>query len=281
VQEQSPYAFGTTDQEIIRLIQRSDLFANAPTRVLLLEAGVGAGMTVLDVGSGPGDVALLAAELVGPTGRVVGIDQAERFLKVAGERARQAGFGWVSFEQANLDEDLPEIGTFDAVVGRSVLSYLRAPGVTLDRLVDRLRPGGVAAFREYDAHHQLESTVQSAGLDILKAALASYMALPPEVRGGDIFFGSKLFDVMVSHGLLSPRVHVDAIMVGSDPSGWEYFEGQVQGYLRVAQRAGCPVTFGDSPEGLVGRIRSEITAQRGVLRVVENWSVIAHKPGDV
>jgi hypothetical protein len=57
VHGESPYGFGTTDTEIIRLIRRADMFANAPTRALLAEAGVGVGMTVLDVGSGPGDVA--------------------------------------------------------------------------------------------------------------------------------------------------------------------------------------------------------------------------------
>lgn len=46
------------------------------TRQLFLEAGLCAGMRVLDVGSGMGDVAMLAAEIVGETGQVIGTDKA-------------------------------------------------------------------------------------------------------------------------------------------------------------------------------------------------------------
>jgi SAM-dependent methyltransferase len=48
------------------------------TRRFLTAAGVSAGMRVLDLGSGAGDVALLLADLVGPQGRVVGADATRR-----------------------------------------------------------------------------------------------------------------------------------------------------------------------------------------------------------
>jgi ubiquinone/menaquinone biosynthesis C-methylase UbiE len=69
----APYVLGHSAQELQRLTLQARLLAPI-TRRLLLAAGVASGMRVLDVGSGMGDVAFLAAELVGPAGHVVGAD---------------------------------------------------------------------------------------------------------------------------------------------------------------------------------------------------------------
>jgi SAM-dependent methyltransferase len=71
----SGYILGHSEREIARLkAQAAEL--DPITRRFLCEAGIVSGMRVLDVGSGAGDVAFLAAELVGATGEVVGVDLA-------------------------------------------------------------------------------------------------------------------------------------------------------------------------------------------------------------
>src|SRR5215204_5640520 len=72
-QQQSVYLLGRSDHETARLQRQAQLYGPL-TRRLLVEAGIGSGMRVLDVGSGAGDVALLVAEMVGPMGQVVGVD---------------------------------------------------------------------------------------------------------------------------------------------------------------------------------------------------------------
>ena len=67
------YVVGRSEGEARRLERQAELF-ELPTRRLFEAAGISSGMKVLDLGSGAGDVAFLAAELVGPTGRVVGVD---------------------------------------------------------------------------------------------------------------------------------------------------------------------------------------------------------------
>ena len=67
------YILGHSAQELARLNAQARL-VEPITRRFFQEAGIGAGMRVLDVGSGAGDVALLAAELVGSSGTVVGVD---------------------------------------------------------------------------------------------------------------------------------------------------------------------------------------------------------------
>lgn len=68
------YALGHSSRELERLSFQGTLFAPY-TRQLLTEAGLTAGMRVLDVGSGGGDVSFLASELVGENGYVLGVDR--------------------------------------------------------------------------------------------------------------------------------------------------------------------------------------------------------------
>src|SRR5262245_22741201 len=82
----SEYILGHSEREIARLkAQAAEL--DPITRRLLREAGIAPGMRVLDVGSGAGDVAFLAAELVGTSGEVVGVDLAPTAVEVARSRA--------------------------------------------------------------------------------------------------------------------------------------------------------------------------------------------------
>src|SRR4029453_8587635 len=80
------YVLGHSDRELERLRVQARLIDPITLR-FMREGGVGPGMRVLDVGSGAGDVAFLAAELVGDAGEVVGVDRAATALAVARERA--------------------------------------------------------------------------------------------------------------------------------------------------------------------------------------------------
>ena len=75
------------------------------TERLLRGAGIGRGMRVLDLGCGAGDVSLLAAELVGSSGSVVGIDRSPEVIAFARERARSAGLRHVDFEDVVRPSD--------------------------------------------------------------------------------------------------------------------------------------------------------------------------------
>ena len=143
------YSLGTSEEETQRLI----LQARYLDRVLLhfLEgAGLVPGMRVLDLGSGAGDVAFAAAHLVGPHGAVVGVDQHEKVLQTARERAVAAGFTNVRFTVADLNRFQPD-SEYDAIIGRRVLTYLIDPGQTLKALAPFVKRGGVVAFDEFDA----------------------------------------------------------------------------------------------------------------------------------
>src|SRR5258705_9960035 len=84
------YVLGNTTQEQERLKLQGRFLENWTEQFLRL-AGIEPGMSVLDLGCGVGDVSLLAARLVGPSGHVTGIDRDSVVIKKAGERVRDEG----------------------------------------------------------------------------------------------------------------------------------------------------------------------------------------------
>src|SRR5919199_191115 len=142
------YALGRSAAETQRLIRQAQIYGPL-TRQFFATTGITAGMKVLDIGSGAGDVALLLADLVGPRGAVIGVEMNPAILDTARARVRAVGWTNVTF----LEGDVHSIGLdddFDAVVGRWFLMYLPDPAAVLQRLLRHLQPGGIVAFQEND-----------------------------------------------------------------------------------------------------------------------------------
>ncbi len=139
------YTMGRSKEETNRLIQQSGLYEDI-TRCLLRDAGIFNGMKVLDIGSGAGDVAFAAAELVGSEGQVVGVDMNAEILETARTRAQETGDANIKFVAGDAQTlDLPS--DFDALIGRLVLMYLADPVDALKQLATRVRLGGIVAFQ--------------------------------------------------------------------------------------------------------------------------------------
>ena len=142
------YPMEYTEEELRRLRFQGRYWGEISLEVLR-EAGIGTGMRVLDMGCGAGDFSLQAAELVGPSGSVLGIDRSPQAVQQARRRAAAMQADHLRFQAADLETiDLPL--TFDALIGRFILMFLADPTATLARMIDRLEPGGVVAFIETD-----------------------------------------------------------------------------------------------------------------------------------
>src|SRR5215471_5878887 len=90
--QQPTYALGHSEAELERLSRQAQAFEPF-TRQLFQQAGITTGMRVLDVGCGSGDVALLAADLVGPRGEVIGADRSAAAVDRATARAQASDIG--------------------------------------------------------------------------------------------------------------------------------------------------------------------------------------------
>jgi cyclopropane fatty-acyl-phospholipid synthase-like methyltransferase len=110
------YGLGRSEAETRRLLAQAR-GAELPLRRLFEDAGIGQGMRVLDLGSGAGDVAMAAAELVGPAGSVVGVDMNPTILEAARERTAAAGLENVAFVAGDLREGVGLEGEFDGSRG--------------------------------------------------------------------------------------------------------------------------------------------------------------------
>src|SRR5216684_662843 len=84
------YALGYANAEHERLTRQAARIAPVTER-LFREAGIGPGQRVLDLGSGVGDVAMLAARIVGPSGQVVGIERDGYSIARANARVAESG----------------------------------------------------------------------------------------------------------------------------------------------------------------------------------------------
>ena len=128
----SQYAFADRAQEQRRLATQAELLDPLSERVFR-EAGLGTGMRVLDLGSGAGDVAILAARLVGREGQVIGVERDPEAVSWATDRVAQVGLTNVRFVEGDA-QTLDSIADgFDAAVGRLVLMYLPDPATALRR----------------------------------------------------------------------------------------------------------------------------------------------------
>ena len=99
------------------------------------------GMTVLDVGCGWGDMSLQIAEMVGPTGRGVGIDCVDAFLDEGRKDAAAKALKNVTFSRGDAEVALPE-NEFDYVVARFGTMFFTNPVAALRRMRLALKPGG-------------------------------------------------------------------------------------------------------------------------------------------
>ena len=139
---------GIGEDEVTRLEAQGRAIAPA-TRMIFAEAGIRPGMRVLDLGCGAGDVAFVAADLVGPDGSVVGVDRSADALARARLRAGQRGLMQVQFVEGDIHDPAPG-GPFDAIVERLTLWAVPDPAAVLRRQATVLRPGGLVVPVEVD-----------------------------------------------------------------------------------------------------------------------------------
>lgn len=205
----SDYLLGNTDAEHERLIRQAARIAPLTER-FFREAGIGPGQRVLDLGSGVGDVTMLAGKLVGPSGEVVGVERDTRSIARARVRAAEAGLHHVTFTKSDvckLTSDKP----FDAVVGRYILMYLPDPVTVLRSLCQLVRPGGVIAFQEpswdpvlaLSAHLPLWSACSSLVIETFRRC------------GVNADIGPSLYRIFREAGLSAPTMHME-VLLGND-----------------------------------------------------------------
>jgi ubiquinone/menaquinone biosynthesis C-methylase UbiE len=188
-------------------------------RRLLADGGIEKGMRVLDVGCGAGDLSVIASELVGDGGEVVGCDRSEDALESARNAAEEKHLSAVKFIRADITELPAGIGTFDAMIGRRVLMYLSDAALGIGRLLPHLTANGTMIFQESD---RMASSFCSQSMP-LHMKVQTWIWDTVTREGGNIRIGRQLYSLMKNAKLKILQMRAEAILhtyeSGSD-LGW-------------------------------------------------------------
>ncbi|WP_106848627.1 class I SAM-dependent methyltransferase [Blastococcus sp. Marseille-P5729] len=131
-------------------VLRSHSWRTAENSAAYLLPRLRPGLSLLDVGCGPGTITADLAAVVAP-GRVVGLEAAPEVLVAAGENAEAAGVAHrISFEEGDVYALPYDDDSFDVVHAHQVLQHLSDPIAALREMRRVCRPGGVVAARDVD-----------------------------------------------------------------------------------------------------------------------------------
>ncbi|HST09587.1 MAG TPA: methyltransferase domain-containing protein [Terriglobales bacterium] len=269
----SEYALGYTAAEQQRLIRQATRIAPVTER-LFREAGIGPGQRVLDLGSGMGDVAMLVARLVGPTGEVVGFEREPSSIARAKGRAAEAGLQNLSFTQTDVTQ-IASDRPFDAAVGRFILMFLPDP-VSALRSVSRLvRPGGVVAFEEPS---WIPMLALGARLPLWSRVLAAIHETFLH-SGVNMEMGLHLYAAFQQAGLPAPAMRMETLL-GGDTDCAQMPVDVLRSMRPLAQRHNVSLEELGDLETLADRIYAEATRLNTVMNVIPIVSAWARKAAD-
>ena len=256
--QQSSYALGHSEQELERLAHQAQLFAPF-TRQLFEQAGIGPGMRILDVGSGAGDIAFLAADLVGQSGEVVGADRAADAVGWATNRARAQGISNVQFlagDPAVMEFDRK----FDAVVGRLVLMYYPDPVDAIRKLARHVRRGGLIIFQEFD----MENARSFPTAPTFDRAVG-WMKQTLSATNTRIQLGLELYPVFFAAGLPGPKLRMDALIGGGSEFPCEILAAAIRSLLPMMEKLQIATSAEVEVSTLAERMYEEVVAGKGVV----------------
>jgi ubiquinone/menaquinone biosynthesis C-methylase UbiE len=249
---------GHDDRERRRLSLQASIL-NPLSDQLLRRAGLSAGLRVLDIGCGVGELSMVAARLVGRRGSVTGIDIDEAALALAAQRAREQGFDHVSFAHSDIATYRTD-ASYDAVIGRHILIHTPQPQVVVGIAHSLLNPGGVAVFQEFDF-----STVHRPypAAPLCERVMEIFRAFFAQAAHGNI--GTQLFQLLIDAGFSPPECRVEYPMDGGADS--PIYDWMTESFRSILPRAAAlGLVRSDEVEGidsLARRLREETVSHRG------------------
>jgi arsenite methyltransferase len=186
-------------------------------------AAIEPGDTVLDLGSGSGTDAFVAAHLTGPTGRVIGVDMTDAQLAKARRLRDGLGLDNVAFVEGLIEEPPAEPGSVDVVISNGVVNLAPDKDAVFGAAARALRPGGRLAIADIVSareliertrrnvalwaaciagavpHEQYLSAIEAAGLRVETVrANSAYHFLSPRARAAADKYGVASVSVLAT-----------------------------------------------------------------------------------
>jgi len=269
--DQADYHLGNTDAEHERLIRQAVRLAPVTER-FFREAGIASGQQVLDLGAGVGDVAMLVARIVGPSGKVVAIERDARTINRARARAAEAGLNNIDFVSADIAEYFTD-SMFDAAVGRYILQFVPDPVAALRSVAKQIRPGGVVAFQEGS---WIPFVSLSAHLPLWYACIS--LLHESGVRSGvNLEMGPGLHKAFQDAGLPAPRMRLE-MELASDPDFTRWVSDSLRSVLPQIQKLNLSVEALGDFDTLQERLQHEVRMSNTVVPWIGLVAAWCRKP---
>ena len=214
------YVLGTGEDELARLALQNRLWSDTAVSAWR-RAELQMGQRALDVGCGPGYASFDLANLVSPSGFVVGIDESRPFVDDANEAARarrmphfEARVGDVQ----RLGDALRPDERFDFAYARWVLCFVSDPAAVIAGVAAALEPGARFVVHDYFNYESMTMAPRRRSHD--RAVAAASRAW--RAAGGDPDIGGRLPEMFAAHGLRldAVRAHVRIARGGESMFAW-------------------------------------------------------------
>ena len=203
-------AFGYSVEELTSIPADANmgLSCGNPTATAHLRAGE----VVVDLGSGGGLDVFLAAKMVGPTGRAIGIDMTAAMIDRARANAQAGGYTNVEFHQSTIDRiPLPD-ASVDCVISNCVLNLAPDKPAVFREIARVLKPGGRVAVSDIALKHELPEAIAQ--------SMAAYVGcIAGAIRIGEYREGLRA----------AGFEHVEIVDTGAD----------LNAYAKIENQSGC------------------------------------------
>ena len=203
-------AFGYTAEQLTSIPAEANmgLSCGNPTATAHLREGE----VVVDLGSGGGLDVFLAAKMIGPTGRAIGIDMTAAMIDRARDNAHRGGYTNVEFHLSTIDRiPLPD-ASVDCILSNCVINLAPDKSAVFAEMARVLKPGGRVALSDIALKQELPEAVAS--------SMAAYV------------------------GCIAGAIRIDDYRAGLLAAGFEHVEivdsgADLNAYAKVENQAGC------------------------------------------
>jgi len=172
------------------------------TQALVEVAQIDRGYSVLDIATGPGDPALSVAGLLGPEGKVMGIDPIPEMVAAARRAASHLGFSNAQFEVAFADHLPFPANTFDAIISRFGAMFFPSPVEAVRQMLRVLKPRRKLALAVW------HSADTNPFFNTVSQVIDRYVESPPPAPDAPDAFRfatpGKLRDILADAGVMAP-----------------------------------------------------------------------------
>ena len=215
-EEKGAYVLGTERAELHRLGFQHQVWASE-ARNGWEYAQFGSGQTILDLGCGPGFCTRDLSYMVGPSGKVIGLDKSEVYINFLEQTADLHGLN-IETICSDFDSALLPESSLDGIYHRWALAWVNNPEQVVAKLSKALKPGGIIVSQEYYDWSTFQTEPQLPGLSKgIQAALKSWKAMD-----GNINVGRKLPSIFFDAGLEVIRTRPMTKMISFEDLAWQW-----------------------------------------------------------